>query len=361
MRETARLVTAKIGLPTERWSWSYQSAGRTPEPWLGPQLHDHLPKLAERGIRNVLSVPIGFVSDHVEILFDVDIQAQAAARAHGMRLERPPALNDDPAFISLLADLITERGFDPRGGRMATKIERSTALFDEAKRRLPGGVNSPVVSFRAVGGQPQFISRGSGSHIWDVDGNEFIDYVMSWGPLILGHAHPLVVEAIHQAAANGTSYGAPEPLGSRVGTAGASGDPELRTRAVRQLRHRSDDAGALRLARAFTGRNKIVKFAGAYHGHADMLLVQAGSGVATLGLPDSPACRRPPSPTRSSRPSTISIPCKGCSSNSQTNSRPSSSNRSPATWAAPPADGFSCLELRQNRNRPWRTSSFSMR
>jgi ferrochelatase len=109
VRETARLIAAKIGLPAERWSWSYQSAGRTPEPWLGPQLHEHLPKLAERGIRNVLSVPIGFVSDHVEILFDVDIQAQAAARAHGMRLERPPALNDDPAFISLLADLITER------------------------------------------------------------------------------------------------------------------------------------------------------------------------------------------------------------------------------------------------------------
>jgi ferrochelatase len=109
VRETAQLVAAKLGLPSERWSWSYQSAGRTPEPWLGPQLYDHLPKLAERGIRNVLSVPIGFVSDHVEILFDVDIQAQSAARAHRMRLERPPALNDDPAFVSLLADLITER------------------------------------------------------------------------------------------------------------------------------------------------------------------------------------------------------------------------------------------------------------
>lgn len=109
VRETARLVAERLGLPAERSSWSYQSAGRTPEPWLGPQLHEHLPKLAERGIRSVLSVPIGFVSDHVEILFDVDIQAQAAAGAHGMRLERPPALNDDPVFISLLADLISER------------------------------------------------------------------------------------------------------------------------------------------------------------------------------------------------------------------------------------------------------------
>jgi ferrochelatase len=109
VRETARLVAEKLRLPADRWSWSYQSAGRTPEPWLGPQLHEHLPKLAERGIRNVISMPIGFVSDHVEILFDVDIQAQAAARAHGIRLERPPALNDDPAFIGLLAQLVADR------------------------------------------------------------------------------------------------------------------------------------------------------------------------------------------------------------------------------------------------------------
>jgi protoporphyrin/coproporphyrin ferrochelatase len=109
VRETARLVAERARLPANRWSWSYQSAGRTPEPWLGPQLHEHLPALAKKGIRNVLSVPVGFVSDHVEILFDVDIQAQAAARGLGMRLERPPALNDDPVYISLLADLVTAR------------------------------------------------------------------------------------------------------------------------------------------------------------------------------------------------------------------------------------------------------------
>jgi len=170
---------------------------------------------------------------------------------------------------------------------MATKIERSTALFDEAKRRLPGGVSSPVRSFRAVGGQPRFISRGSGSHIWDVDGNEFIDYVMSWGPLILGHANPRVVEAIHQAAAKGTSYGAPSPLEIELARLVQSAMPSLEL--VRFVNSGTEATmSALRLARAFTGQNKIVKFAGHYHGHADMLLVQAGSGVATLGLPDSP-------------------------------------------------------------------------
>ncbi len=109
LRETARLVAERVGLPEDRWTWSYQSAGRSPEPWLGPQLEEHLPALAARGIRNVLSVPVGFVSDHVEILYDIDIQAQEVAREHGMRLERPPALNDDPVFIRQLADLVRER------------------------------------------------------------------------------------------------------------------------------------------------------------------------------------------------------------------------------------------------------------
>jgi protoporphyrin/coproporphyrin ferrochelatase len=108
LRETARLVAEKAGLPPERWSWSYQSAGRSPEPWLGPQLEEHIPKLAAQGITNVVSVPVGFVSDHVEILFDIDIEAQAVANEYGVRLERPPALNTDPLFIETLARLIEE-------------------------------------------------------------------------------------------------------------------------------------------------------------------------------------------------------------------------------------------------------------
>jgi len=112
LRETARLVAAKAGLPDDGWSWSYQSAGRSPEPWLGPQLEDYLPDLAAQGIRNVVSIPVGFVCDHVEILFDIDIEAQAVAREHGIRLERPPALNDDPIFIRQLADLIQEKAED---------------------------------------------------------------------------------------------------------------------------------------------------------------------------------------------------------------------------------------------------------
>jgi protoporphyrin/coproporphyrin ferrochelatase len=109
LRETARLVAEGAGLPQERWSWSYQSAGRSPEPWLGPQLEEHLPRLAEQGVRHVISLPVGFVSDHVEILYDIDIQAQEVARAQGMRLERPPALNTDPVFIGQLAGLVRER------------------------------------------------------------------------------------------------------------------------------------------------------------------------------------------------------------------------------------------------------------
>jgi glutamate-1-semialdehyde 2,1-aminomutase len=170
---------------------------------------------------------------------------------------------------------------------MTAKTDRSAALFDEAKRRLPGGVNSPVRSFRAVGGQPRFIARGQGSHIWDVDGNEYIDYVLSWGPLILGHAHPNVIDAINRAAANGTSYGAPTPGEVELARLVQEAMPALEL--VRFVNSGTEATmSALRLARAFTGRNKIVKFAGHYHGHADMLLVQAGSGVATLGLPDSP-------------------------------------------------------------------------
>jgi glutamate-1-semialdehyde 2,1-aminomutase len=167
------------------------------------------------------------------------------------------------------------------------KIDRSQALFTEAQKILPGGVNSPVRAFRAVGGQPLFIERGQGAYLYDVDGNRYVDYVMSWGPLILGHAHPRVVSALEKAVAKGTSYGAPSPLEVELARMVTELMPNIEV--VRFVNSGTEATmSALRLARAFTGRHKIVKFRGNYHGHADMLLVQAGSGVATLGLPDSP-------------------------------------------------------------------------
>ncbi|MBI3361825.1 MAG: glutamate-1-semialdehyde 2,1-aminomutase [Chloroflexi bacterium] len=166
-------------------------------------------------------------------------------------------------------------------------IQRSTQLFAEALTLLPGGVDSPVRAFRAVGGQPLFIDRGEGAYLFDVDGNRFVDYVLSWGPLILGHAHPRVVAALAEAAARGTSYGAPSPLELELAKLIQQFMPSVEM--MRFVNSGTEATmSALRLARAFTGRNKIVKFEGCYHGHADMLLVQAGSGVATLGLPDSP-------------------------------------------------------------------------
>jgi glutamate-1-semialdehyde 2,1-aminomutase len=165
--------------------------------------------------------------------------------------------------------------------------QRSAQLFAEAQTLLPGGVDSPVRAFRAVGGQPLFIERGAGAYLYDADGNRFVDYVLSWGPLILGHAPPRVVQALAEAATRGTSYGAPSPLEIDLAKLIRQFMP-----AVEMMRFVNSGTeatmSALRLARAFTGRNKIVKFEGCYHGHADMLLVRAGSGVATLGLPDSP-------------------------------------------------------------------------
>jgi glutamate-1-semialdehyde 2,1-aminomutase len=165
--------------------------------------------------------------------------------------------------------------------------QRSAELFDAAQRVIPGGVNSPVRAFRSVGGTPRFIARGSGARIVDADGNSYVDYVLSWGALALGHAHPAVVEAVMRQAALGTSFGAPTEAETELA--------ELITRAmpaVEMVRFVSSGTeaamSALRLARAATGRRKIVKLAGCYHGHADALLVQAGSGVATLALPDSP-------------------------------------------------------------------------
>src|SRR5512134_342543 len=166
-------------------------------------------------------------------------------------------------------------------------ITKSISLFQEAQSLFPGGVNSPVRAFRAVGGQPLFIQRGEGPYLYDVDGNRFIDYVLSWGPLITGHAHPKIVEAIQKAACQGTSYGAPSPL--EIELAKSIMDFMSNIEMIRFVNSGTEATmSALRLARAYTKRDKIVKFDGCYHGHADLLLVQAGSGVATLGLPDSP-------------------------------------------------------------------------
>jgi len=164
---------------------------------------------------------------------------------------------------------------------------KSEALFAAAQQVIPGGVNSPVRAFRSVGGTPRFIERGQGATIWDADGNRYIDYVLSWGPLILGHAHPAVVAALQEAAARGTSYGAPTALETELAQAVLDLVPSIEM--IRFVNSGTEATmSALRLARAHTGRDKIIKFSGCYHGHADMLLVQAGSGVATLGLPDSP-------------------------------------------------------------------------
>lgn len=164
---------------------------------------------------------------------------------------------------------------------------RSEQLFAEAKNLIPGGVNSPVRAFRGVGGTPRFIDHGAGACVYDADGNEYIDYVLSWGPLILGHAHPDVVRAISEQAQRGTTFGAPTELESELARLIIEAMP-----AVEMVRFVSSGTeavmSAIRLARAYTGREKVIKFAGCYHGHFDGLLVQAGSGVATLGLPDSP-------------------------------------------------------------------------
>ena len=163
---------------------------------------------------------------------------------------------------------------------------RSQQLFEQAQRVIPGGVNSPVRSFRAVEGTPPFIARGQGARVWDVDGNEYIDFLGSWGPLALGHAHPAVVEAVQRAAADGTSFGAPVEQEVQLAEIVCQAFPSVD---MLRLVNSGTEAcmSALRLARAFTGRSKIVKFAGNYHGHADGLLVQAGSGALTHGIPTS--------------------------------------------------------------------------
>ena len=165
--------------------------------------------------------------------------------------------------------------------------DRSRALFAEAQAILPGGVDSPVRAFRAVGGDPLFIDRGEGAWLTDVDGNRYVDYMLSWGPLILGHAPREVVHAIAGAAALGTSFGAPSPLEGELARRVQRFMPSLEMLLFVSSGTEAT-MSALRLARAFTGRAKFLKFEGCYHGHADQFLVRAGSGVATLGLPDSP-------------------------------------------------------------------------
>src|SRR6188474_2837588 len=165
--------------------------------------------------------------------------------------------------------------------------EASERLFADATGLMPGGVSSPVRAFRAVGGSPLFIERGEGPYLVDVDGNRYVDYVLSWGPLILGHAHPRVVGALEEALDKGTSFGAPSPLELELARLIQQAMPSLEL--VRFVSSGTEATmSVLRVARAFTRRSRIVKFVGCYHGHADLLLVRAGSGVATLGLPDSP-------------------------------------------------------------------------
>jgi glutamate-1-semialdehyde 2,1-aminomutase len=169
--------------------------------------------------------------------------------------------------------------------------KRSEALFKKAKRLIPGGVNSPVRAFGSVGSSPFFVAKASGSKVWDVDGNRYIDYVASWGPMILGHAHPGVVREIRKAAGRGTSYGA--PTAAEVEMAGMITRAFPSMDQVRMVSSGTEATmSAIRLARGYTKREKILKFEGCYHGHADSLLVKAGSGVATLGIPGSPGIPR---------------------------------------------------------------------
>ena len=169
---------------------------------------------------------------------------------------------------------------------MARKTEISRKLQERAEQMIPGGVNSPVRAFRSVGGDAPFIVRGQGSHIFDADGNEYIDYVGSWGPLILGHAPSKVIEAIIDAACNGTSFGASTPAEADLAEIVLSAFPHMQK--VRFVNSGTEATmSAIRLARAYTKRKYIVKCEGCYHGHADALLVKAGSGIATLGIPGS--------------------------------------------------------------------------
>ena len=179
--------------------------------------------------------------------------------------------------------------------------QQSKAAFAEAKEHMPGGVNSPVRSFANVGGNPPFIARAEGAKIYDIDGNEYIDYVGSWGPMVVGHAHPQVVKALQEAVTRGTSYGAPTLLETELAQLVQSVYPSIEV--IRMVNSGTEATmSALRLARGYTGRDKIVKFIGCYHGHSDSLLVSAGSGLATFGVPSSPGV------TKGTAADTIAVP-----------------------------------------------------
>lgn len=170
---------------------------------------------------------------------------------------------------------------------MALNLDKSIQALHDAKQYIPGGVNSPVRSFRGVGGTPPFIASASGSYMYDIDGNKYIDYIGSWGPMILGHAHPAVTAALTEAIQRGTSYGAPTLLETELSKLVNQAVPSMEL--VRMVNSGTEATmSVLRLARAYTKRSKIVKFVGCYHGHHDSLLIRAGSGAATLGVPDSP-------------------------------------------------------------------------
>src|SRR5437899_1092772 len=175
---------------------------------------------------------------------------------------------------------------------------KSEALFTEALKYIPGGVNSPVRAFRAVGGQPFFVNKAKGAHVWDVDGNEYVDYVGTWGPAILGHAPPKIIKAVQDAAEKGTSFGIPNPFEVRMAKLICSLVPSVEK--VRMCNSGTEATmSAIRLARGFTKRDKIIKFDGCYHGHADSLLVKAGSGALTLEIQTAPESPRLSRNTRS--------------------------------------------------------------
>ena len=180
-------------------------------------------------------------------------------------------------------------------------LEKSAAAFAEAKNLMPGGVNSPVRSYANVDCNPPFIARANGDKIYDIDGNEYIDYVGSWGPMVVGHAHPKVVSALQEAATRGTSYGAPTLIESELAKLVMQVYPSIEV--IRMVNSGTEATmSALRLARGYTGREKIVKFIGCYHGHSDSLLVNAGSGMATFGVPSSPGV------TQGTAKDTVSVP-----------------------------------------------------
>ena len=180
-------------------------------------------------------------------------------------------------------------------------LQKSLTAFAEAKKFMPGGVNSPVRSFSSVNSNPPFISHGKGSHIFDIDGNSYVDYVLSWGPLILGHAHPRIIDALNRQIARGTTFGAPTTLETKLAKLVNKIYPSME---VMRMVNSGTEAtmSALRVARGYTGRDKIIKFIGCYHGHSDSLLVKAGSGAATFGEPSSPGV------TRGTAQDTITLP-----------------------------------------------------